>query len=246
MINELWTRQAVVSPGGTVISGVVDRDGHLLIATPAGIFRRLDEGWSPLPDQPSVPFLQAFAYSDRFLFAGGEGLIFYSPDEGKTWHRGHAIALEKPVTCLAISPCFSKDRVVLAGTDGAGILRSTDGGRYWHYSSFGLQDFSIITLVPIPDWNDREITFAATPTGLYRSPNGGRAWKYANDGLEGCVVLSIAPSPTFVDDGIVFVGTEADGIFRSGDGGFTWQPSTIAIEWEIQDSRDQCAVVFPC
>lgn len=230
MINELWIRQSIVSAGGTVISGVVDQDGHLLIATPAGIFRHVDECWFPLPDQPSLPFLQALAYSDGFIFLSGSNLILYSADNGRTWNQGQTSALEKPITCLAVSPAFSEDRVVLAGTDGVGILRSTDGGRHWQYSSFGLQDFSIIALAAISDWHDREIIFAATSTGLYRSPNGGRAWKSANRGLEGCVVLSIAPSPNFIDDGMVFVGTEADGIFRSNDGGFTWQRCAVANE----------------
>ena len=230
MINELWTRQGVISAGGTVIAGAVGQDGQLLIATPAGIFRRVDESWLPLSNQPAIPFLQSFACSDGFIFLGGANLILFSADNGRTWNRAQIAALEKPVTCLAVSPRFSEDRVVLAGTDGAGILRSTDGGRHWHYSSFGLQDFSITALAPVSDWNNREVVFAATSTGLYRSPNGGRAWKYASRGLEGCVVLSIAPSPNFMDDGIVFGGTEADGIFRSSDGGFTWQPCPGAVE----------------
>ena len=79
--------------------------------------------------------------------------------------------------------------------------------------------------------------FAATPTGLYRSPNGGRAWKSANCGLEGCIVLSIAPSPNFADDGVVLVGTESEGIFRSGDGGFTWQSCAVAGESARRDQR---------
>ncbi|MCC6801405.1 MAG: hypothetical protein IT319_00870 [Anaerolineae bacterium] len=230
MMNERWTKRGAVSAGGTVFSGAVDQQGRVLAASPAGIFRRVGESWAPLPNQPAVPFLQSFAYSGGHIFLSGSNLILFSTNNGGTWNRGQAAALDKPVTCLALSPDYSQDRVVLAGTDGAGILRSTDGGRYWQYSSFGLQDFSITALTAVPVWNDREIMFAATAAGLYRSPNGGRAWKLANCGLEDCVVLSIAPSPNFAQDGMVFVGTEADGIFRSCDGGFTWQPGTIASE----------------
>ncbi|MFN8452846.1 MAG: hypothetical protein U0521_30600, partial [Anaerolineae bacterium] len=183
-------------------------------------------------------FLQAFAYSGGFIFLGGASLIVFSADDGRTWNRGQAAALEKPVTCLAVSPGFSQDRVALAGTDGAGILRSTDGGRRWQYASFGLQDFSIMALAAVADWTDREVAFAATPTGLYRSPNGGRAWKAANRGLEGCIVLSIAPSPNFASDGVVFAGTVSDGIFRSCDGGITWQPCLV-----MPNSNDQIAAV---
>ncbi|MFN8561772.1 MAG: hypothetical protein U0703_09175 [Anaerolineae bacterium] len=80
--------------------------------------------------------------------------------------------------------------------------------------------------------------FRDDPTGLYRSPNGGRAWKAANRGLEGCIVLSIAPSPNFASDGVVFAGTVSDGIFRSCDGGITWQPCLV-----MPNPNDQIAAV---
>lgn len=229
MLIEQSTKQNLIGAGGTVIAGSVDQHGRLLIATSAGLFRREDDRWSPLPNQPSIPFLQTFAYSDGFIFLGGANLIVFSTDDGRTWNRGQTTALEKPVTCLAVSPGFAQDRVVLAGTDGAGILRSTDGGKYWHYSSFGLQDSSITALASAPVWSSCEIVFAATAGGLYRSPNGGRAWKSANHGLANCTVLSIAPSPNYSEDGIVLVGTESDGIFRSDDGGFTWQPCAAGL-----------------
>jgi photosystem II stability/assembly factor-like uncharacterized protein len=229
-MNAGWTSQGAIAAGGTVIAGAADVDGRLLIATSAGVFRREDERWLPLANQPSAAFLQAFAAADNFICLGGASLLVYSADGGRTWNRGQISALDQPVTCLALSPNFAQDRALLAGTDGAGILRSTDGGKYWRYASFGLQDFSVTALACAPTWDDREVVFASAAEGLYRSPNGGRAWKYAGQGLEGCVVLSIVPSPNFVDDGVVFVGTEEHGVFRSCDGGFTWAPCAVTLE----------------
>lgn len=227
MSNTFLTKQGAVAAGGTIISGAFDQDGRLLVATPAGLFQQVGMCWSALPNQPTIPFLQSFVSAAEFLFLAGSKMILYSADKGRTWNRGQLPPLEKPVICLTASPRFSEDRILLAGTDGAGILRSTDGGRHWNYASFGLHDFSVHALATAPAWNEREIVFAATDTGLFRSPNAGRSWKSVNHGLEVCVILSITPSPNFAEDRIVFVGTETDGIFRSCDAGFTWQQCLI-------------------
>jgi photosystem II stability/assembly factor-like uncharacterized protein len=243
MTQPVWNR-SIIAPGGTVIAGALDHTGTPLAATPAGIFHRDGGAWLPLPDQPAIPFPQAFAAADRSLLLGGGEVILFSADNGATWKRGQTLALEQPITCLAAAPNFAESRVVLAGTDGAGVLRSTDGGRIWQYASFGLQDFCITALAAAPCWGDREVVFAATPSGLYRSPNGGRAWKSANCGLEGRVVLSLAIMGS-MDSLIVFAGTEAHGIYRSTDSGSTWhlcpfpnaEPPAINALWNIPGSE---------
>ncbi len=151
MSNAFLTKQGTIAAGGTIISGALDQDGRLLVATPAGLFQQVDMSWSALPNQPTIPFLQAFVCTSEYLFLAGSNLILYSADKGRTWNRGQLPALEKPVLCLTASPRFSEDRILLAGTDGAGILRSTDGGRHWNYASFGLQDFSIHVLAIVPE-----------------------------------------------------------------------------------------------
>lgn len=229
--------RSAIATGGTVMAGALDLHGTPLAATSAGVFRRDDGAWTPLPDQPNIAFPQAFLAAERTLLLGGAGAVVFSTDGGVTWKRGQTSALEQPVTCFAAAPDFAHSRVVLAGTDGAGVLRSTDGGRIWQYASFGLQDFTITALAAAPCWGEREVVYAATPTGIYRSPNGGRAWKPANSGLEGCVVLALLVAG---DDGRnVVAGTEAHGIYRSADGGATWmqcatpdgEPSAVNVLW---------------
>jgi photosystem II stability/assembly factor-like uncharacterized protein len=116
---------------------------------------------------------------------------------------------------------------LLAGTNGAGILRSTDGGRRWYLSNFGLRDFAILDLATAPDWSRREILFAGSPGGIYRSSGGGRAWKHA--GLEDIAVVALAVSQHFDRNGLVLAGSEGHGIFRSVDGGKSWQTARVGL-----------------
>ena len=72
-----------------------------------------------------------------------------------------------------------------------------------------------------------EIVFAATEDGVYQSPNGGRAWRFAGEGIPPVPVLSIAVSPDFKKvSGAVFAGTDGAGLYRSLDGGKSWQAIT--------------------
>jgi photosystem II stability/assembly factor-like uncharacterized protein len=60
---------------------------------------------------------------------------------------------------------------------------------------------------------------------LFRSRNAGRAWRESGEGLPNSAVQCVAVSPHFVEDGTVFAGTEDKGLYRSVDGGRTWNPA---------------------
>jgi photosystem II stability/assembly factor-like uncharacterized protein len=145
-----------------------------------------------------------------------------SPDQGKTWHSCWTEQTEAPISCLVASPNFNRDRVVLAGTDGDGILRSTDGGRFWHLENFGLRTFSILSMATAPSWGRREVIFAGTDAGIFQSPNGGRAWRQIGEELKDKRVTALLLSPNFVEDKTIFAGTERQGLYQSKDGGLSW------------------------
>jgi photosystem II stability/assembly factor-like uncharacterized protein len=132
---------------------------------------------------------------------------------------------------MAFSPRWTSDRVMLAGTAGAGVLRSIDGGRRWLLSNFGLQDYTVLALAPATDWSRREVIFAGTVDGAYRSSGGGRAWKPA--GLAGLPVQALAASAGYAENGVVLAGTEGAGLVRTTDGGESWQPVGDALGRDI-------------
>ncbi|MBK8047469.1 MAG: hypothetical protein IPK16_10305 [Anaerolineales bacterium] len=167
---------------------------------------------------------------DGRLFAGGAPHgVAYSLDRGATWQGGWMDGVTSRVTALAADPRVMETGVLLAATDGEGILRSQNRGQSWSVCNFGLQSYAILTLVwapPVTGWPSWEIVFAGTDEGCYRSPNGGRGWKRC-DGIRG-VVQALAVAADFGATGLVLAGTEDTGVWRSTDGGQTFEPVRAA------------------
>ena len=220
-----------ISGGGTIIDLSADSKGRLWAATSAGLFRQDGDSWYPF--RGNLPFPQVstlLQVRKRFFIGGAAGGIAYSLDAGDSWHRSWVDQVDSPVACMIPSPSYSKDYVLLAGTQGQGILRSTDGGRHWQLENFGLQGFSVFGLAAVAversfrelDYT-RDYVYAATDDGIYFSPNEGRAWKPAGKEMAGKVFLSVAVSSNFDADQTVYAGCETGQVYRSRDEGASWQ-----------------------
>lgn len=224
-----WRQNEPIAPGGTVLDLASAATGTIWAATTAGVWQRRDGQWHTFGPDPRPTALTVV--ENILLAAGVPSDIRYSYDHGQTWSTAWVDGTNCIVTCFAVSPNFARDRTLLAGTGGAGILRSTDGGRYWHLSNVGLEDFTVLAMAVAPVWTPREYAFAATDDGLYRSPNGGRAWKRADRGIEGVYIQTLVVSPSFATDSTLYAGSEDNGIYCSTDTGASWQhlPSTSAL-----------------
>ena len=220
-----------ISGGGTIIDLSADSKGRIWAATSAGLFRQDGDSWYPFRGNLPFPQASTLLQARKLFFIGGAaGGIAYSLDAGDSWHRSWLDQVDSPIACMIASPSYSKDYVLLAGTQGQGILRSTDGGRHWQLENFGLQGFSVFGLAAVAversfrelDYT-RDYVYAATDDGVYFSPNGGRAWKPAGEETAGKVFLSVAVSENFNADQTVYAGCETGQVYRSRDGGVSWQ-----------------------
>ncbi len=204
-------------------------DGQwMLAASPEGLFRVEAERFAPLA-QPQT-HLYCCAANGRRLFVGGlpHG-IAYSDDAGASWQASWMAGIEAPAVCIAPAP--GNIGVLLAGTEGGGVLRSIDNGASWMVCNLGLRSFNVLALAwappappeIFPAW---ETVFAATDEGVYRSPNGGRGWRRCA-GADG-LFQALAVSRQWQQDSIVIAGTETSGLFYSCDQGHHFAPVTAA------------------
>ena len=146
---------------------------------------------------------------DRTLYVGTEMQGLYrSTDLGRSWHK-----LNLPATCvnaLALSPA---DGTLFAATD-TGLYSSGDGGRSWNH----LWDNHLLSLAI----TDENTLFAG-------SANEG-VWLTA-DGVHWCSfftaparpLLGMALSPCFDADQMAFLYGPQEGIWRTADGGRSWE-----------------------
>ncbi len=78
--------------------------------------------------------------------------------------------------------------------------------------------------------------YAGTEYGVHKSSDGGASWQSASEGLhdycpEGCVlcpvVTALVIDPTAPN--VLYAGVAELGVFKSTDGGTTWQPANSGI-----------------
>jgi photosystem II stability/assembly factor-like uncharacterized protein len=162
-------------------------------------------GWTPPSSQTAVHYVTALAYGSGCLLAGHESGIARSNDGGKNWVESELESTFSTATGIVLSPRFAVDGVALAGTFGNGIFRTTDAGRSWRSSSFGLNVREVMALV----WPDGDSVLAGTDSGLYQSPNGGRAWRVVPE-TASISFSSLASLP----DGSLLAALTPDGALR--------------------------------
>jgi photosystem II stability/assembly factor-like uncharacterized protein len=150
----------------------------------------------------------------RLLAATSKGLL-RSGDGGRTWVRP-ALGLAERVSTLAVSP--NDVNLVVAATP-LGFFRSTDGGDTWTQTaaSFTAAGAHALSFMPADD----RVVLATTTQGLYRSDDQGLSWARVAGGIPHSDITGLAIHP----DGRTIYASDFTwgGIFRSVDGGKTWE-----------------------
>jgi hypothetical protein len=177
--------------------------------------------------QPQENLYCCAAIHDRILVGGLPHGVAYSLQGGENWQAGWMDETDAPVVTIAPDPRVEGTGVLLAGTDGGGILRSINRGGHWYRRNFGLRSYNVLALqwappTPTDAWPQWQMVFACTEEGVYHSPNGGRGWKRSE--TPDAVYQCLAVGPDYHSSGVVLAGTESDGLLRSTDGGHTFQP----------------------
>jgi uncharacterized protein (TIGR03437 family) len=150
----------------------------------------------------------------RRVYAGalnGSG-FFKSTDGGLTWSPRHFGSSAVYVIAVAVDP--SSPNAVYVGTQNEGFFKSTDYGDTWAPVGTGLSG-AITYLTVDPTEGGR--LFASTATAFYLSEDGGVTW--TNVLNSPAWTVTIDPG----DPSRVYATARTQGVFRSSDGGHTWQ-----------------------
>jgi photosystem II stability/assembly factor-like uncharacterized protein len=196
----------------------------------AGTWQRI-EGEIP---QGATP-VELSADGSAFLALDNVGHLVRWPVASLNWQPLTRPALDQVVISeLVFSPGYAQDQTLYAASEGAGILRSIDGGRTWTDTGFPIRTTfggppQLVILPP-------QTLYVGAPLGLYRAQDGG-PWKVVGGGLPQGVRIS---SPRAKADGSLAVLVHGQGetphIYLSADGGQTWtQPvpePPVFVDWE--------------
>ncbi|MFP5256350.1 MAG: WD40/YVTN/BNR-like repeat-containing protein [Acidimicrobiia bacterium] len=219
----------------------------LFLASFDGLFRsdRDADRWQPI--ETASDYIAGLAVSPAY--AADRTVVvttyvkgaFISEDGGDSWRpmngglgfdglsEGNRVLPLRRGHNVVLSPDFARDRTIFSAT-WPQLIRSLDGGETWE---------AIDIEQPTEDWSPlRQYVLAVSPTyaadrtvfagnrdgQVLRSQAGGDPGSWAEVGRVEGRVRSFAVSPAFADDQVIFVGS-VGGVFKSTDGGASWQPT---------------------
>jgi photosystem II stability/assembly factor-like uncharacterized protein len=208
-------------------------DHTLFVGVPGGILRSTDEGasWEVITFPTPAPVFSSIVLSthypqDGMAFASTtEDGVYRSEDHGRHWSPSNFGLLDLQAYCMAISPDFANDEMLLIGAE-SGIFRSSNGGRAWREVNLHSGYVSVFHLEISPDFHDDKSIFAGTDEqGLLISTDGGDNWAPSGDITE--PIDAIVLEKDFQNNDSLLVLTNGQ-ILLSQDRGksFTaWEPA---------------------
>lgn len=192
------------------------------------------------------------------IYAGAaSGGIFKSTNQGQTWEPVFDDAANLSIGDVDIAP--SNPDILYVGTgesnagggsltyDGIGVYKSVDAGESWQFA--GLENSGSVGRVAIHPANSQTVFVAAmgrlfsnnAERGIYRTVNGGDTWEkvlYVSDSTGGIDVVIHPENPDTVYAAMWerirrperrSYGGPTSGIYRSVDGGDTWEELTEGL-----------------
>lgn len=179
--------------------------------------------------------ISPYSFVDQTVFAGvGEEAdlpagVYKSTDRGVSWTRMDTDPYDPHASVVVVSPAYAVDQTIFAGTLGGGVIKSTDGGETWVQSP-GTERWAIMDLVLSPDFEHDQALYATTfRYGLHRSTDGGSSWSPTT--LQTGYFTALGISPSFAEDRTILAAAYK-GIFKSGDGGDSWEQLAPTIRYE--------------
>jgi len=204
---------------------------------PAGVFTSVDKGetWkatSLFPTVDGVKNLQSVSVFDfiddpsdaktMYWASRGSGL-FYTTDSGNEWSRASAPLNKGFIYSVAIHP---EDHCTIYATNGKQVFRSTDCVRSWSevYRETSTDNVRGIAINPFSPY---EVFFVKEKGDVLVSADAGVSWQVLTR-MKRTKLVSIIPDPNV--QGRYYIASRDKGLFRSDDGGKTWNDLSKALK----------------
>ena len=214
-------------------------DSGAAVPDAGAIMRSTDGGLTWQQASGRLPRLNGVAFSPNFVndqtaFAAAgmvgqhgfvEGGLYRTTDGGKNWTT--VSPTPTAFTALAVAPNYASNQTVWA-SGLTGLYRSSNGGTSWTLIS----GVTAVELAVSPNYALDQTLFAATNgDGVQRSTDGGFIWDRVLDTPQ---VTALAISPVYGASRTLFAAARPEAtapttLYRSGNGGQSWQPLSEAM-----------------
>lgn len=202
----------------------------------ARIYKSTDAGAHWTASDNGLPTGQMFD-DDNYVVLGGVNPVVFDPTNTQTIYIGTFIS-------YGADPDSG-----LVPTIPSGVFKSTDGGATWVHRSDGLpryfgpgstqQDVLALAISP----NNPQVLYAAASDtmginpssgSVYKTVDGGANWFEIGAGIAGQDVRALFIDPADPSGNTVYAGSGGDsanpgGVYRTTDGGVTWNSFSIGL-----------------
>jgi len=151
--------------------------------------------------------------------ARGVATVVYAPSDLKRMYAGYSHELCKEAHepgCLIDNPF-----------EGPGLIVSRNGGESWQIASGNGLDRKGIRDIAV-DAANADIVYISTENGVLKSLDAGENWDILTLPREQASAYAIAVDPS--NPAHLLVGIDRDSIYKSDDGGNTWQNAGAGME----------------
>jgi len=228
MIN--WTPTSAVFPSHMMFGFNVDQDGKIYLATGhAGVYQSVDNGitWSyNFASGYGCGSLDVEFDNTHTTYVGVGGScrgLHVSTDDGATW-TNKIPGLD--FTDIEFIPSTNQ---VYASNSNFGVFVSNDNGATWNQITN--QPFSSSTSM-IKYWQGKVLIFDNTGT-VYSSGDAGASWIQSFNLPFSGNATAYLNDAVFVNENIAWVSFYPSGLFRTEDGGQTWNLASNCLSGEI-------------
>lgn len=194
----------------------------------SGIYRSYDRGekWTRLrnglpPEAKRTRVLRFDPKNRNRIYAGTTEGLYRSTNGGDSWQL---LLPDVVLNAVLINP--EDSNVIILGTDDAGVLKSTDGGRTFSESNVGFSQRQVSSIAVASRQAERLFAAVALDShhgGFFESQDGGSSWQAINEGLPSEVIPTIRIIlPSRVSEK-VYLATPT-GLFHGVPNRIPWEP----------------------
>ncbi len=225
-----WYSQAEMRGQSIRALARADSDTNVLVAgTLKGVFRSMDNGihWKQISPRGSAEIheVQSIAIDPtdpNVIYAGTWHLPWKTIDGGATWHNiKEGIIDDSDVFSIIVDP---KNPETVYASACSGIYKSTNAGELFRKVQ-GIPSAARRTRKLEQDPGELSSVYAGTTEGLYRTLDAGEKW-------ERLTPADVIVNDVYVDPSNskhVLIATDRGGVYRSEDGGATFDTSNTGF-----------------
>jgi photosystem II stability/assembly factor-like uncharacterized protein len=212
-LSAAWSQE-----GGQVVTSLT-----LFAGTPSGLWRSTNWGgkWERVTGRSEGVSLaetgpvRNILPIGRQVYLAAEAGLFFSDDFGQTWKK---MGLDVPVYTVLPSRYTNADPTVFAGT-ADGLYKSGDAGKT--FAPTVLRGTPVTRI----EWPGPALV-VTTGHGVLVSQDGAASFT-SGAGLPNGPPHGLAVSSFFAKDPVLFTAVGSAGVYRSADGGRSWNPAGL-------------------